>query len=360
MKMRKLGANGPDVSAIALGCMAMSGVGGPSDRGESIATIHAALDAGINLLDTGDFYGNGHNELLLAEALQGGKRERALLSVKFGAMRSPGGQWGAGFDGRPEAVRNFLAYSLVRLGVDYVDVYRPARLDPQVPIEETVGAIAEMVKAGYVRYIGLSEVSAATIRRANAVHPIVDVQLEYSLFTRGIEETILPACRELGIAVTAYGVLARGLFGGAMQQTRVSTRASLPRYTGENLEKNLAFADALQSVAAEKGASAGQIAIAWVLQRNEIVPLVGARRPAQLTDALGALNVHLTAADLTAIEAAVPKGAAVGERYNPHQMRELDSEIPAAISQSEPGDNDIAERLSQPCHSEWSAPLGGA
>jgi aryl-alcohol dehydrogenase-like predicted oxidoreductase len=330
MKMRKLGTAGPAVSAIALGCMAMSGAGGPADRGESIATIHAALDAGINLLDTGDFYGNGHNELLLAEALQGGKRERALLSVKFGAMRSPGGQWGAGFDGRPAALRNFLAYSLVRLGVDYVDVYRPARLDPQVPIEETVGAIAEMVKAGYVRYIGLSEVSAATIRRANAVHPIVDVQLEYSLFTRGIEDTILPACRDLGIDVTAYGVLARGMFGGSMLQTRTSTRAALPRFTGENLEKNLALADALHLVAAAKGVSAGQIAIAWVLHRGaEIVPLVGARRREQLADVLGALNVTLDAAALAAIEAAVPKGAAMGERYNPHQMRELDSEVRA-------------------------------
>jgi aryl-alcohol dehydrogenase-like predicted oxidoreductase len=250
--------------------------------------------------------------------------------VKFGAMRSPGGQWGAGFDGRPAALRNFLAYSLVRLGVDYVDVYRPARLDPQVPIEETVGAIAEMVEAGYVRYIGLSEVSAATIRRANAVHPIVDVQLEYSLFTRGIEDAILPACRELGIDVTAYGVLARGLFGGSMQQTRTSTRAALPRFMGENLEKNLALADALQIVAEAKGASAGQIAIAWVLQRGaEIVPLIGARRREQLADALGALDVTLNASDLAAIEIAIPKGAVVGERYNPHQMRELDSEVRA-------------------------------
>jgi len=327
MKVRKLGTAGPDVSAIALGCMAMSGVGGPADRAESIATIHAALDAGINLLDTGDFYGNGHNELLLAEALQGGKRERALLSVKFGAMRPPGGQWGASFDARPEAVRNWLAYSLVRLGVDYIDVYRPARLDPQVPIEETVGAIAEMVKAGYVRYIGLSEVSAATIRRANAVHPIVDVQLEYSLFTRGIEDTILPACRELGIDVTAYGVLARGLFGGSMSQTRTSTRPQLPRYQGENLEKNLTLSDALRAVADAKGISHGQIAIAWVLQRGEIVPVIGARRRDQLADALGALDVELDAADLAAIEEAVPKGAAVGERYNAHQMRELDSEV---------------------------------
>jgi aryl-alcohol dehydrogenase-like predicted oxidoreductase len=330
MKMRKLGRTGPDVSAIALGCMAMSGVGGPSDRAESIATIHAALDAGINLLDTGDFYGSGHNELLIAEALRGRKREDVLLSVKFGAMRAPAGQWGGGYDASPGAVKNWLAYSLVRLGVDYIDVYRPARLDPKVPVEETIGAIAEMVKAGYVRSIGLSEVSAATVRRANAVHSIVDVQLEYSLFTRGIEDTILPACRELGMSVTAYGVLARGLFGGSMSRTRTSTRASLPRFTGDNLEKNLAFADALKGVAETKGVSTGQIAIAWVLHRGaEIVPIVGARTRAQLADALGALDVTLDAGDLAAIEAAVPKGAAAGERYNPHQMRELDSEVRA-------------------------------
>ena len=330
MKKHRLGAAGPDVSPIAIGCMAMSGVGGPADRGESIATIHAALDAGINLLDTGDFYGSGHNELLLAEALRGGKRERALLSVKFGAMRAPAGQWGGGYDASPGAVKNWLAYSLVRLGVDHIDIYRPARLDPNVPIEETVGAIAEMVEAGYVRYIGLSEVSAATIRRADAVHPIVDVQLEYSLFTRGIEDTILPACRELGIGVTAYGVLARGMFGGSMAQTRTSTRPQLPRYHGENLEKNLALANALGRIAAARGATAGQIAIAWVLQRGaEIVPVVGARRPAQLADALGALDVALGAADLAEIEAAIPKGAAAGDRYNAHQMRELDSEVRA-------------------------------
>jgi aryl-alcohol dehydrogenase-like predicted oxidoreductase len=306
--------------------MAMSFVDGQAERAESIATIHAALDAGITLLDTGDFYGTGHNELLIAEALRGRKREDVLLSVKFGALRSPAGQWGAGFDGRPVALRNFLAYSLVRLGTDYVDVYRPARLDPDVPIEETIGAIAELVQAGYVRFIGLSEVSAETVRRASAVHPIVDLQIEYSLFTRGLEDTILPACRELGVGITAYGVLARGIFGGELSRAR-EARMAMPRFQGENLERNLALADALRAVAVVKGITLGQAAIAWVLhQGDDIVPLVGSRRRPQLADALGAFDVKLNAADLAAIEAAVPKGAAAGSRYAEHQMRELDSE----------------------------------
>jgi aryl-alcohol dehydrogenase-like predicted oxidoreductase len=311
---------------IGLGCMAMSFAAGLSDRPESIATIDAALDAGITLLDTGDFYGNGHNELLIAEALRGRPREDVHLSVKFGALRAPAGNWGGGFDGRPAAMRNFLTYSLVRLGTEYIDIYRPARLDPNVPIEETVGAIAEMVQAGYVRQIGLSEVSAATIRRAAAVHPIVDVQLEYSLFTRGIEERILPACRELGIGITAYGVLARGIFGGELSRAR-EARMAMPRFQGENLERNLALANALRAAAGAKGITLGQAAIAWVLhQGDDIVPLVGARKRAQLADALGALEVKLDAADLAAIEVAVPKGAVAGDRYAEHQMRELDSE----------------------------------
>lgn len=306
--------------------MAMSFPDAHAERAESIATIHAALDAGITLLDTGDFYGSGHNELLIAEALRGRKREDVRLSVKFGALRSPAGQWGGGYDGRPAALRNFLTYSLVRLGTDYVDVYRPARLDPHVPIEETVGAIAELVQAGYVRSIGLSEVSAATVRRASAVHPIVDLQIEYSLFTRGLEDTILPACRELGVGITAYGVLARGIFGGGLSRAR-DARSAMPRFQGENLERNLALAGALRGVAEAKGATVGQIAIAWVLhQGDDIMPLVGSRRRPQLADALGALDVQLTAADLAAIEAAVPRGAAAGTRYGEHQMRELDSE----------------------------------
>jgi aryl-alcohol dehydrogenase-like predicted oxidoreductase len=311
---------------LGLGCMGMSGPNDPADRSESITTIHAALDAGITLLDTGDFYGTGHNELLVAEAVRDRRREHVELSVKFGALRSPTGQWGGGYDARPAAVKNFLAYSLVRLGTDYIDIYRPARLDPNVPIEETIGAIAEMVQAGYVRHIGLSEVSAATIRRANAVHPIIDVQLEYSLLTRGIEDTILPACRELGIGITAYSVLGRGLFGGTLSRVR-DGRSNLPRLQGENLDKNLALAGTLRPIAGAKGVSVGQLAIAWVLQRGaDIVPLVGARKRPQLADAIGALEITLTPAELTAIEAAVPRGAAAGDRYAPHQMRELDSE----------------------------------
>ena len=227
MQARQLGARGPRVSALGLGCMGMSGMYGPADRAESIATIHAALEAGITLLDTGDFYGMGHNEMLIGEALKGAKREGALVSVKFGALRDPAGGW-IGYDARPAAVKNFLAYSLQRLGLDYIDIYRPARLDPSVPIEETVGAIAEMVKAGYVRYIGLSEVGAATIRRAAAVHPISDLQIEYSLISRGIEDGILAACRELGIGITAYGVLSRGLISGHWRKRRLRSRR-LPR-----------------------------------------------------------------------------------------------------------------------------------
>jgi aryl-alcohol dehydrogenase-like predicted oxidoreductase len=311
--------------------MGMSGVYGPSDRANSIATIHAALDAGITLLDTGDFYGTGHNELLIAEALRGRRRDSAVISVKFGALRDPAGKWGGGYDTRPAAVKNFLAYSLVRLGTDYIDIYRPARLDPNVPIEETIGAIAEMVEAGYVRSIGLSEMSAATIRRANAVHPIVDVQMEYSLLTRGIEDSILPACREIGVGITAYGVLSRGLIGGSLSRTR-DGRSNIPRLQGENLEKNLALVDALRRIADAKGVTVAQLAIAWVLQRGEdIVALVGARRPAQPLDALRALDVTLSADDLAAIETAVPRGAAAGERYAPHQMRELDSERTAEL-----------------------------
>src|SRR6185369_9061144 len=203
MQQRQLGTKGPQVSALGLGCMGMSGTYGPADRQESIATIHAALDAGITLLDSGDFYGMGHNEMLIAEALKGVPREQFLVSVKFGALRDPTSGW-LGVDTRPAAVKTFLAYSLNRLGLDYIDIYRPARLDPKVPIEETVGAIGEMVKAGYVRYIGLSEVGPETLRRAAAVHPICDLQIEYSLLSRGIETQILPTARELDIAITAY------------------------------------------------------------------------------------------------------------------------------------------------------------
>lgn len=329
MQYRQLGATGPRVSELGLGCMGMSAIYGPSDRTESIATIHAALEAGITLLDTGDFYDSGHNELLIAEALKGRKRENSIISVKFGGLRDPAGGW-SGFDARPEATRNFLAYSLKRLGVDHIDIYRPARLDPNVPIEETIGAIGDMIKAGYVKHIGLSEVGPETIRRAAAVHPIVDLQIEYSLISRGIEDGILGTCRELGIGITAYGVLSRGLISGHWTKDRATPgdyRAHSPRFQDENVDKNLALVDALQKIAEAKGVTVAQIAIAWVAaQGNDIIPLVGARRPDRLAEALGALEVTLTPVDMAAIEKAVPKGAASGTRYAEAQMAHLDSE----------------------------------
>ncbi|GLK54788.1 pyridoxine 4-dehydrogenase [Methylopila capsulata] len=329
MTTRTLGRTGPETSALGLGCMGMSGAYGPSDRAEAIATIHAALDAGVTLLDTSDFYGMGHNELLIAEALKGRPRDSYQLSVKFGALRGPDGGW-LGFDGRPEAVKTFLAYSLQRLGVDHIDVYRPARLDPRVPIEDTVGAIADMVKTGYVSHIGLSEIGAETLRRAAATHPIVDLQIEYSLISRGPEDKVLPAARELGVAITAYGVLSRGLIGGRYDPSNIAAgdfRAMSPRFQHGNVETNLKLVEALRAIAEAKGASVAQIAIAWVLaQGADIVPVIGARSPNRLAEALGAIDLALTPDDLAAIERAVPKGAAAGERYAAAQMAHLDSE----------------------------------
>jgi aryl-alcohol dehydrogenase-like predicted oxidoreductase len=329
MQQRRLGTNGPAVSAIGLGCMGMSGMYGPADRAESIATIHAALDAGIGLLDTYDFYGMGHNEMLIGEAVKGMARDRFLVSVKFGALRDVKGGW-LGYDARPAAVKNFLAYSLQRLGLDHIDIYRPARLDPQVPIEDTVGAIADMVTAGHVRHIGLSEVGVETIRRAAAVHPISDLQIEYSLISRGIEAAILPTTRALGIGITAYGVLSRGLISGHWRKDAVGVgdfRANSPRFQGENVDRNLALVEALRKLAEERKASVAQVAIAWVAaQGNDIVPLVGARRRDRLAEALGALDLALGQDDLAAIERAVPKDAAAGERYPAAAMADLDSE----------------------------------
>lgn len=331
MKHHQLGATGPHVSALGLGCMGMSVMYGPADRAESIATIHAALEAGVTLLDTGDFYGSGHNEMLIGEALKsaGSLRDNALLSVKFGAQRDPAGGW-SGNDTRPSSMKNFLAYSLQRLGVDHIDIYRPARLDPNVPIEETVGAIADMVKAGYVRHIGLSEVGPETLRRAAAVHPICDLQIEYSLISRGIEDGILKTCRDLGIGITAYGVLSRGLISGHWQKgatTGNDFRAYSPRFQAGNVDRNLALVEALRKIADAKQVSVTQLVIAWVAAQGEdIIPLVGARRRDRLQEALGSLDVVLAAQDLAQIEAAVPKGAAAGDRYAPAQMAHLDSE----------------------------------
>ncbi|CCH30068.1 aldo/keto reductase [Actinosynnema sp. NPDC047251] len=329
---RTLGKTGPRVSALGLGLMGMSDLYGPADEAESTATIHAALDAGLTLLDTGDFYGMGHNELLLRDALRSSSRyrEEVVISVKFGALRDPDGGW-SGYDSRPEAVKNFAAYSLRRLGTDHIDIYRPARLDPAVPIEGTVGAIAELVEAGHVRHIGLSEVGAETLRRAHAVHPISDLQIEYSLLSRGIEADILPTARELGIGITAYGVLARGLLSGHWTADRdlpgQDFRTISPRFQGDNLTRNLKLVEALRTVAEAKDATVAQVAIAWALhQGDDIVPLVGARTRPRLAEAQAATTLTLTQADLSAIEQAIPAGAAAGSRYATPLMRDLDSE----------------------------------
>jgi len=329
--MVSLGQSGPAVFPIALGCMGM-GAGswyGASDEAEGIATIHEAIDRGVNVIDTGDFYGMGRNELLVGKALQG-RRDKVLLSVKYGALRGPDGGH-LGIDTRPAATKNALAYSLSRLGVDYIDIYRPGRLDPQVPIEDTVGAIADMVKAGYVRYISLSEVGVETIRRAVNVHPICDVQLEYGLVSRTVETSIIPALRELGIAMTAYGVLSRGLLTGAKPVGKGDVRAHLPRFSANNAEKNQPLVDALARIAAEKGVSPAQLAIAWVRAKGEaqnvtIIPLMGARTRKQIGEALSSLEVSLDASEVAALEAAVPASQIGGTRYPEALMKTLDSE----------------------------------
>lgn len=334
MITRSLGTSGPTVFAIGLGAMGMSDFYGTADRAESLATIGAALDAGVTLIDTGDYYAAGDNELLVGEALKGRDRDAVVLSVKFGLMRAPDGSI-VGIDGRPAAVKSSLAYTLRRLGTDHVDIYRLGRLDPVVPIEETVGAIGELVTAGYVRHVGLSENGAETIRRAAAVHPISDLQIEYSLLSRGIEAAILPTCRELGIGITAYGVLSRGLLSGHWSKDRAveptDFRASAPRFQGEELDHNLALVETLRTLAEQRGSTPAQVAIAWVLSRgDDVVPLVGARRRERLTESLGAIDLELSPRDLAAIEDAIPLGAAAGDRYHAPQMAALDSEREAS------------------------------
>ena len=326
----RLGFRGPQsVSAIGLGAMGMSGMYGANDEAQSIATIHAALDAGVNLIDTGDFYGMGHNEMLIGRALKG-RRDEALISVKFGALRDPSAGW-IGMDGRPAAVKNFLAYTLQRLGADHIDIYRIARLDPNVPIEDTIGAMADMVKAGFVRHIGLSEVGVDTIKKAHAVHPISDLQIEYSLISRGPEAEIFPVLKQLGIGVTAYGVLSRGLLSGSKPTGPSDFRAHLPRFTGDNAVKNQQLVDVLHQLASGLGATASQVAIAWVLARGkalgvDMVALVGSRTLKQLDESLSALKLTLGSDDLRRIEAALPADAVAGTRYAAAQMDHLDSE----------------------------------
>jgi aryl-alcohol dehydrogenase-like predicted oxidoreductase len=323
-----LGAGGPLVSRVGLGLMGMSGIYGPADEAESVATIHAALDAGITLLDTGDFYGMGHNELLLRDALRGIDRDRVFIQVKFGGQRDPRGAF-IGQDASPAGVKNFLAYTLTRLGTDYVDLYQPARLDPRVPIEDTVGAIAEMIQAGYVRHLGLSEMGAQTIRRAHAVHPVTALQIEYSLVSRGIETEILPTVRELGISVTAYGVLSRGLLNTTSARAIADSdpRSRFPRFQRDNLRRNLDLLAALEKIALDRGTSTAQLAFAWALSRgDDVIPLIGTKRRDRLAEALGALDLTLSADELASIEAAVPHGQVAGERYDPAAMSALDSE----------------------------------
>jgi aryl-alcohol dehydrogenase-like predicted oxidoreductase len=321
----RLGSTGPQIFPIALGCMGMSGMYGASDDDESVATIQEALDSGVTLLDTGDFYGMGHNELLIRRALQG-RKNQAQLSVKLGALRGPDGRW-LGVDTRPQAVANFAAYSLKRLGVEVIDIYRPARLDPAVPIEDTIGAIADLIKAGYVRHIGLSEVGPETIARAAKVHPIVDLQSEYSIATRVPEEKIFPLLRELGIGATLYGVFSRGLLTGSKASGPGDFRAYLPRFSGANATQNLPLVEQLRAFAAERGMTPAQLTVAWVLARQPgFVPLVGTRTRQQLRDALGALARPLSQQDAAALESLVHKDAIVGTRYAAEQMKHLDSE----------------------------------
>jgi pyridoxine 4-dehydrogenase len=310
--------------------MGMSDLYGDAERAESLATIRAALDAGVTLLDTGDFYGSGHNELLLREALEGRRRDEVTIAVKFGVQRDPGGAF-LGVDNRPAAVKNALAQTLRRLGTDYVDVYQPARVTPDVPIEDTIGAIADLVAAGWVRHVALSEAGAATLRRAHAVHPLVALQIEWSLLSRSVEAEILPAARALGVAVNPYGALSRGLLSGHWSRERSARgrdfRSHLPRFSGEHLERNLTLVEELRRLAEARGATVAQLAVAWVLARgDDVVPLVGARNRVQLREALGALDVTLGPDDLAHIERAVPADAASGSRYDAAQMAMLDSE----------------------------------
>lgn len=298
----------------------MSWLYGEANRKESIATIQEAVECGITLLDTGDLYGDGHNEILIKEAIQGFRRESIFISVKFdGKHRSSSGQVGVE-DNRPEAIKDFLKYSLQRLGVEYIDLYQPARLDPSIPIEETIGAISDLVKEGYVRHIGLSEVGVKTIRRAHAIHPLSWVQSEYSLFNREIELEILPTLRELGITLSAYGVLSRGLLSGNWTKERILSpndkRTKAPRFTSENLRKNLMLVDALREIALEKQVPVSHLAIGWLLSKQKnVIPLVGARKRTQLREVLGVTKLELSAEDLAQIEKAVPQELVAGEYY---------------------------------------------
>lgn len=324
MEQRRLGSQGLAVSAIGLGCMGMSDFYGAdrSTEPESIATIQRALERGVTLLDTGDFYGMGHNEMLIGRAIEG-RRDQAILSVKFGALRGPDGAF-LGFDGRPAFVKTSIAYSLRRLGVEHIDLYYPSRVDPNVPIEDTIGAVGDLIRQGKVRYAGLSEASAATIRRAHTAHPISALQIEYSIWSRDPEDDVIPTLRELGIGLTAYGALSRGLFGGSVGATPNDARSHFPRFQGDNLKANLALMENLKRLAGERNATPSQLALAWVLAKGrDIVPIIGTRRREHLEENLASADVQLSASDLEQIEGEIPRGAVAGERYPAPSMSTL-------------------------------------
>jgi aryl-alcohol dehydrogenase-like predicted oxidoreductase len=323
MQRRALGTGGLEVSAIGLGCMGMSGTYGEVDEAEAIATIHHALDIGVTFLDTADIYGNGHNEGLVGRALKG-RRDEAVLATKFANRAGPDGK--RSICGKPDYVKEACDASLKRLGVEVIDLYYQHRVDPETPIEDTVGAMAELVAAGKVRYLGLSEASPATIRRAHAVHPITALQNEYSLWTRDHEVEVLPTLRELGIGLVAYSPLGRGFLTGTVDSGSTfiegDTRGRHPRFTRENMERNAGIAAKVTEIAGDKGCTPGQIALAWVLaQGDDIVPIPGTKRRKYLDENAAALDVRLTADDLDRISAAFPRGMAAGERYPEFMMK---------------------------------------
>lgn len=310
-----------ELPRLGLGCSRMSSsLSSSNDRSESIATIQAALDTGIRFINTADFYGSGHNEMLIGEALKGFKRDKVFISLKFGALVAPNGMH-YGIDVRPKSVKNYCAYSLQRLRLDYIDLYQPGRIDPDIPVEETIGAISELVHAGYVKHIGITQVNAETLQRAHTAYPISLVEQEYSLFNRNIEKELLPTARKLGIGIVAFGVLSQGLLSGSWTKDRPKEKLNYsPRFADENFDKNLLLVEALREIAVEKNITLSQLAYAWILSKGEdIIPLVGARRVTQLQETITSLDVTLSESDIKRIENVVPHNAVAGGFFPGHQ-----------------------------------------